>query len=118
MTNKSAELRPLLLRPGKQVLSESFGWVVLAGWRLRRAYNRSTRLGFDRGHYPRFFDGPGVRKFCVPILPHYHRQLFPEIAFGAELPLFPSASFSPMLAHGSHARLAIRFGRSTSVALR
>jgi hypothetical protein len=56
---------------------------------------------FDRGHYPRFFDGPGVRKFCVPIQPDYHRRLFPEIAFGAELPLFPSSTFSPMLAHGS-----------------
>ena len=58
-------------------------------------------FGFDRGHYPRFFDGPGVRKFCVPIQPDYHRRLFPEIAFGAELPLFPSSTFSPMLAHGS-----------------
>jgi len=58
-------------------------------------------IGFDRGHYPRFFDGPRVRKFCVPILPNYHRRLFPEIAFGAELPLFPSSTFSPMLAHGS-----------------
>jgi hypothetical protein len=58
-------------------------------------------LSFDRGHYPRFFDGPTVRKFCVPIQPDYHRRLFPEIAFGTELPLFPSSSFSPMLAHGS-----------------
>jgi hypothetical protein len=61
----------------------------------------SDVLGFDKGHYPRFFDGLGVRKFCVPIQPDYHRQLFPEIAFGAELPLFPSSTFSPMLAHGS-----------------
>ena len=58
-------------------------------------------LGFDRGHYPRFLDGPTVRKFCVPIQPDYHRRLFPEIAFGAELPLFPLSTFSPMLAHGS-----------------
>jgi acetyltransferase (GNAT) family protein len=58
-------------------------------------------LSFDRGHYPRFFDGPGVRKFCVPIQPDYHRRLFPEIAFGAELPLFPTSTFSPILAHGS-----------------
>lgn len=58
-------------------------------------------LGFDRVNYPRFFDGPGVRKFCVPIKPDYHRRLFPEIAFAAELPLFPSSTFSPMLAHGS-----------------
>lgn len=58
-------------------------------------------LDFDRRHYPRFFDGPDVRKFGVPIQPDYHRRLFPEIAFGTELPLFPSPSFSPMLAHGS-----------------
>ncbi|HUO00342.1 MAG TPA: hypothetical protein VMU69_29445 [Bradyrhizobium sp.] len=58
-------------------------------------------FGFDRAHYPRFFDGSGVRKFCVPIRPGYHRRLFPEIAFIAELPLFPSSSFSSMLAHGS-----------------
>jgi hypothetical protein len=41
-----------------------------------------------------------VRKFCVPIQPDYHRRLFPEIAFGAELPLFPASAFSPMLSHG------------------
>lgn len=58
-------------------------------------------IGFDRRHYPRFFDGAAVRKFCIPIQPDYHRQLFPEIAFGVDLPLFPSSSFSPMLAHGS-----------------
>lgn len=58
-------------------------------------------LGYDRRHYPRCFDGPAVRKFCVPIQPDYHRQLFPEIAFGVDLPLFPSSTFSPMLAHGS-----------------
>jgi hypothetical protein len=58
-------------------------------------------LGFDRAHYPRFFDGPGVRKFCVPIQPDYHRRLFPEIAFRTELPLFPSSSFDPMLEHDS-----------------
>lgn len=58
-------------------------------------------LGFDRQHYPRFFDGLSVRKFCVPIQPNYHRQLFPEIAFGTELPLFPSSAFSQMLSHGS-----------------
>ena len=58
-------------------------------------------FGFDKGHYPRFFDGPDVRKFCVPIQPDYHRQLFPEIAFLAEVPLFPSSTFSPTLAHGS-----------------
>jgi hypothetical protein len=28
-------------------------------------------------------------------------QLFPEIAFPAELPLFPSSAFRPMLSHGS-----------------
>jgi GNAT superfamily N-acetyltransferase len=57
-------------------------------------------LDFDRRHYPRFHDGSTVRKFCVPIQPHYHRLLFPEIAFGAELPLFPKEAFGPILARG------------------
>jgi hypothetical protein len=57
-------------------------------------------LGFDKEHYPRFLDGPSVRKFCVPIQPDYHRRLFPEIALLAELPLFPSFVVSPLLAHG------------------
>jgi hypothetical protein len=61
----------------------------------------SEMLSFDREHYPRFSDSPEVHKFCIPIQPDYHRQLFPEIAFGAELPLFPSSAFTPMLAHGS-----------------
>jgi hypothetical protein len=54
----------------------------------------------DRVHYPRFHDGNVVRKFCVPIQPDYHRRLFPEIAFGRELPLFPAETFGPILAHG------------------
>jgi len=55
---------------------------------------------FDRMHYPRFYDERTVRKFCVPIQPDYHRRLFPEIAVGRELPLFPKAEFGLILAHG------------------
>jgi len=43
----------------------------------------------DRRFYPRFHEGSGVGKFCIPIQPDYHRKLFPEIAKGRELPLFP-----------------------------
>jgi hypothetical protein len=56
-------------------------------------------LDFTRTNYPRFHDGSAVRKFCVPIQSAYHRKLFPEIAFGRELPLFPSADFGPILTH-------------------
>jgi hypothetical protein len=56
-------------------------------------------LDFTRTNYPRFHDGSAVRKFCVPIQSAYHRRLFPEIAFGRELPLFPSADFGPILTH-------------------
>jgi len=45
-------------------------------------------LALHRYHYPRFFDGASIGKFYVPIQPDYHRRLFPEIAFLAELPLF------------------------------
>ena len=54
----------------------------------------------DRTYYPRFHDGPDVRKFCVPIRPDYHRRLFPEIAFAAELPLFPQETVGLLLPRG------------------
>lgn len=57
-------------------------------------------LDADRAYYPRFHDGATVRKFCVPIQPGYHQRLFPEIAFVKELPLFPTETFAPVLAHG------------------
>jgi hypothetical protein len=57
-------------------------------------------LDFDREHYPRFHDGATVRKFCIPIQPDYHRRLFPEIAFGTELPLFPNETFGQILPRG------------------
>jgi len=47
-------------------------------------------LKLDLKYYPRFYDGQEVQKLCVPIQPHYHQKLFPEIAFGTELPLFPN----------------------------
>ena len=55
---------------------------------------------FVAAHYPRFHDGSSVRKFCVPIRPQYHSRLFPEIAFGRKLPLFPTEAFGPLLARG------------------
>jgi hypothetical protein len=54
-------------------------------------------IEFDKQHYPRFHDGVSVQKFCVPIQSEYHRRLFPEIAFGKKLPLFPTESFWPIL---------------------
>jgi GNAT superfamily N-acetyltransferase/rRNA-processing protein FCF1 len=54
----------------------------------------------DRIYYPRFYDGNSIRKFCVPIQADYHRRLFPEIAVGADLPLFPKEEFGLILAHG------------------
>lgn len=73
-------------------------------WRLEKALPRDTLpalgdfhpLSYARKHYPRFWDGAGVQKFCVPIRPAYHVKLFPELAFASsELPLFPSAPFGP-----------------------
>lgn len=51
---------------------------------------RSTdsAIAQQRKLYPRFYDGPDIGKFCVPIRPEYHRRLFPEIARESELPLF------------------------------
>jgi ribosomal protein S18 acetylase RimI-like enzyme len=59
-----------------------------------------SAFDFDRLNYPRFHDGPSIAKFCVPIQADYHRRLFPEIAFGRELPLFPTDAFGPILSRG------------------
>ncbi len=48
----------------------------------------SDILELDRAIYPRVVDIPSVRKFLVPILPDYHKVLFPEIAYAKPLPLF------------------------------
>ena len=73
---------------------------------------------FDREHYPRFYDGVSVPKFCVPIRPDYHSRLFPEIAFGSELPLFPRETFGPILPRDRSERLATPFEKYTFVGRR
>jgi len=61
----------------------------------------TNSFDFARKCYPRFHDGSGIRKFCVPIRPDYHRRLFPEIAFTSDLPLFPAREFDLRHARGS-----------------
>ena len=63
---------------------------------------------FDRRHYPRFSDGATVRKFCVPIQPDYHRRLFPEIAFVAEIPSNSSFRSGAYVRRGAPAGNTIR----------
>jgi hypothetical protein len=58
-------------------------------------------LEFDKKVYPRFYDGPEVKKFCVPIIGQYHQRLFPEIAVAPALPLFPGLVFSLLPQRGS-----------------
>lgn len=41
--------------------------------------------------YPRFYSGPQVSKYVIPIRGEFHSILFPEIAETATLPLFPDA---------------------------
>jgi hypothetical protein len=69
----------------------SNGEIILEKVIVKGDLTRSSgsMLDLDRMCYPRFYDGPETRKFCVPIQPDYHRSLFPEIALGVELPLFP-----------------------------
>jgi ribosomal protein S18 acetylase RimI-like enzyme len=50
-------------------------------------------LAFDLRAYPRFYDGPLVNKFIIPIQSEFHIILFPEIAEARDLPLFPSEKF-------------------------
>jgi ribosomal protein S18 acetylase RimI-like enzyme len=46
-------------------------------------------LEITRQCYPRFYDGPEVSKYVVPIQGDYHLTLFPEIGFVSSVPLFP-----------------------------
>lgn len=50
-------------------------------------------LSHDLQIYPRYYDGPSVGKFVVPIQWQYHIALFPEIAEASPLPLFPDERF-------------------------
>lgn len=53
----------------------------------------SSALPIDQAIYPRYYDGPQVRKFVVPIQQDYHVALFPEISQATPLPLFPDDLF-------------------------
>lgn len=55
--------------------------------------DRDNVLAFDLNSYPRFFDGPWVGKYVIPIQPDFHKILFPEIAEAPDLPLFPDERF-------------------------
>lgn len=50
-------------------------------------------LALDLRIYPRFYDGPLVQKYVIPIQPRFHAVLFPEIAEVAPLPLFTNERF-------------------------
>lgn len=54
--------------------------------------NDSDFFSFDRKNYPRFWLGPEVKKFSVPILPSFHQTLFPEISETKQLSFFSGAS--------------------------
>lgn len=38
-----------------------------------------SAITIARKNYPRFYDGPKVSKFVIPIKPAYHAKLFPEV---------------------------------------
>jgi ribosomal protein S18 acetylase RimI-like enzyme len=60
---------------------------------------RINVLETDRQIYPRIVDGPVVNKFLVPIIPDYHRVLFPEIAYAKPLPLFGGQQREDLIAN-------------------
>ena len=82
----------LLTRYGFRLTkAQENGEVVLEKEIFKEAFQEpvSDPLELCQERYPRFYDGLGVRKFSIPILPQYHRKLFPEIADLKPLPLFP-----------------------------
>jgi hypothetical protein len=54
------------------------------------ALENESPLARDLQVYPRFYDGSAVSKFVMPIQGQFHTMLFPEIAEGPSLPLFPN----------------------------
>jgi len=56
-------------------------------------------LAFDLRSYPRFYDGPVVRKYIIPIKSDFHIVLFPEIGEASDLPLFPGQEFLVTSSH-------------------
>lgn len=50
-------------------------------------------LARDMQVYPRFYDGPEVAKYVIPIQGDFHKILFPEIAEAPPLPLFGEERF-------------------------
>lgn len=52
-----------------------------------------SALSKDLAIYPRYYSGPDVGAFVVPIQPQFHVTLFPEIAEGRPLPLFPADKY-------------------------
>jgi len=51
--------------------------------------------------YPRFYDGPSVRKYVIPIKWAFHVVLFPEVAEARDLPLFPEQVFFVTASRGA-----------------
>lgn len=54
---------------------------------------KESPLTLDLRVYPRFYDGPLVGKYIVPIQPRFHAVLFPEIDEATPLPLFKDEQF-------------------------
>ncbi len=65
---------------GEQVFEK----VIVRGEPILDA-EESVLAGVHRS-YPRYFDGPGIRKFVIPIRQSYHAKLFPEASGWAAAP--------------------------------
>ncbi len=52
--------------------------ILLKSLQLQASLSGSTTFEQDRLAFPRFHDGPAIRKFLVPVQPPYHSLLFPD----------------------------------------
>lgn len=64
----------------------------LSQGRLRLEGMATDLFTTTRTNYPRFVADPPAEVFCVPIQGDYHQKRFPELAYAAQLPLFPQAA--------------------------
>jgi hypothetical protein len=58
---------------GELIMAKSLGVPATVEPRLAE-----DPIAYNALYYPAFLDGPGVRKFVVPVIPEYHRLLFPD----------------------------------------
>jgi predicted nucleic acid-binding protein len=88
--------------------------ILLKSLQLEASLGAPTLFERDRLAFPRFHDGPAIRKFLVPVQPPYHSLLFPEYRIDRRQQTL-DAYMGPALPAGNAIRKAYISRSSTSL---